>query len=173
MEIILSLVLGFKGSIRIIFPRQSACIECYLSLYTKTTENYPFCTIINTPRLPEHCVHWALSIAWPKFSTQTFSSDDNDHTQWLYEASLQRAQQFNIDGITKLFVINVIKNILPSIISTNAMIAAICVSEAHKLILRDIQTIKNYWMINGEDNFYGQTFTLKKYQDCLVCGQLK
>lgn len=29
-------------------------------------KTYPICTIINTPRLPEHCIEWALIIEWPK-----------------------------------------------------------------------------------------------------------
>lgn len=47
---------GFKGQARIIIPGMTACYECSLDMQTKPT-TYPLCTIANTPRLPEHCIH--------------------------------------------------------------------------------------------------------------------
>ena len=40
---------GFKGHCRVILPTMTACIECNMDLYPPQ-QNYPMCTIANTPR---------------------------------------------------------------------------------------------------------------------------
>lgn len=55
--------------------------------------------------------------------------DDPQHVSWIYEKSVERAHQFNISGVTYRLVQGVIKNIIPAVASTNAVIAAVCATE--------------------------------------------
>ena len=49
--------------------------------------------------------------------------DNPDHVNWLFQASSKKAEQNNIQGVTYELVQGVIKNIIPAIASTNAIIA--------------------------------------------------
>ena len=66
---------GFKGQARVIIPRMSACFECTLDLFPPRV-TFPICTIAHTPRLPEHCIEWASSIAWPAAFPSTVRQSD-------------------------------------------------------------------------------------------------
>jgi len=66
---------GFKGQARVIIPRMSACFECTLDLFPPRV-TFPMCTIAHTPRLPEHCIEWASSIAWPAAFPSTVCQSD-------------------------------------------------------------------------------------------------
>lgn len=94
---------------------------------------YPLCTIANTPRLPEHCIEYVKVIQWPKENpwNVALDGDDPQHISWVYEKSLERALQFNIIGLTYRLVQGVVKNIIPAVASTNAVIAAVCSTEVY------------------------------------------
>lgn len=123
---------GFKGHARIILPGISACIDCTLDLYPPQV-NYPLCTIANTPRLPEHCIEYVKLIQWAKENPWSvpIDGDDPQHISWIYEKSMERALQFNITGLTYRLVQGVVKNIIPAVASTNAVIAAVCATEVN------------------------------------------
>ncbi|KAJ3417603.1 hypothetical protein HDV05_000060 [Chytridiales sp. JEL 0842] len=161
---------GFKGQSRIIVPRISACYECSLDMQTKPT-SYPICTIANTPRLPEHCVEWASVIQWPKeFPGKKVDGDDPEHLKWLFQTASARAAEFNITGVTYSLTQGVVKNIIPAIASTNAIIAAACANEAFKLATSCYTTLNNYMMYVGDEGIYTHTFELEKKPECPVCG---
>ncbi|KAK9458924.1 uncharacterized protein V1516DRAFT_697360 [Lipomyces oligophaga] len=163
---------GFKGQSRVILPTLTSCYECSLDMLG-TQQTFPICTIANTPRLPEHCIEWALVLEWPKlFPDKKLDNDNPDHIQWLYEKALTRATHFKIDGVTYSLTQGVAKNIIPAIASTNAIIAASCCSEALKLASTCNPFLSNYMMYSGNDSVYTYTFEHQQKEDCPVCGNL-
>ncbi|KAN0139541.1 hypothetical protein V8E53_002657 [Lactarius tabidus] len=138
---------GFKGQARVILPTITSCYECSLDKLNKPTV-FPICTIANTPRLPEHCIEWASVIEWPRVKGDTkLDTDDPEHIQWLYDIALARAKEFKIlEGITWSLTQGVVKNIIPAIASTNAIVAASCCNEAFKIATSSAAYLNNYFM---------------------------
>jgi len=114
--------------------------------------------------------------------------DIPEHVKWLYETAQKRAAEYNISGVTYRLTLGVIKNIIPAIASTNAIIAGLefefhlifytyeraagCANEAFK-IATDVSNVLNNWMMfNGVTGLYTHTFEFEKQTDCLVCGGL-
>jgi len=112
---------GFKGNARVILPTLSPCIDCTLDLYPPQV-SYPLCTIANTPRLPEHCIEYVKVILWEKENpfNCALDGDDPEHLSFVFEKSQERANTFNITGLTYRLVQGVLKNIIPAVSSTNA-----------------------------------------------------
>ncbi|KAE8257878.1 hypothetical protein A4X13_0g2065 [Tilletia indica] len=161
---------GFKGQARVILPTISSCYECSLDMLNKQTV-FPICTIANTPRLPEHCIEWASVLEWPKvFPDKKLDNDNPDHIEWLYTKAAARAKQFNIEGVTWSLTQGVVKNIIPAIASTNAIIAAACTQEAFKIATTCAPFMNNYMMYTGNEGVYTYTFEHEKRPDCPVCG---
>ncbi|KAJ5646597.1 hypothetical protein N7490_002969 [Penicillium lividum] len=163
---------GFKGQARVILPTLSSCIECQLDMHAPRPA-VPLCTIATIPRQPQHCIEWAHQIAWQeKRKDDTFDSDDMEHISWVYNEALQRAQHFHIHGVTFQMTQGVVKNIIPAIASTNAVIAASTTSEVLKIATSCNPYLDNYMMYAGEEGVYTYTFEAEKKADCPVCGNL-
>ncbi|OQD72962.1 hypothetical protein PENDEC_c018G05254 [Penicillium decumbens] len=163
---------GFKGQARVILPTLSSCIECQLDMHAPRPA-VPLCTIATIPRQPQHCIEWAHQIAWQeKRKDDTFDSDDMEHISWVYNAAMERAQQFHIHGVTFQMTQGVVKNIIPAIASTNAVIAASTTSEVLKIATSCNPYLENYMMYAGEEGVYTYTFEAEKKPDCPVCGNL-
>jgi len=64
----------------------------------------------------------------------------------------------------------VIKNIIPAIASTNAVIAAACSNEAFKFATNASGFLNNYMMYIGGDGLYTLTFEYEKKENCTACG---
>jgi len=161
---------GFKGQARVILPTVTSCYECSLDMLNKPT-TFPICTIANTPRLPEHCIEWASVLEWPRLKGETRLDTDNpEHIQWLYNVALERAKEFKIEGVTWSLTQGVVKNIIPAIASTNAIIAASCCNEAFKIATSSAAYLNNYFMLIGTESVYSYTFEHEKRADCPVCG---
>ncbi|WFD26846.1 E1 ubiquitin-activating enzyme [Malassezia nana] len=161
---------GLKGQARVILPTITSCYECSLDMLPKRTV-YPVCTIANTPRLPEHCIEWASVLEWPRVHPeQKLDTDNPEHIQWVMDTARTRAQAFQIDGITWTLTQGVIKNIIPAIASTNAIIAAACTQEAFKIATSTAPYLNNYMMYAGNEGMYTYTFDYAKRPDCPVCG---
>jgi len=161
---------GFKGQARVILPRVTSCFECSLDAFPPQV-NYPICTIANTPRLPEHCIEWAHIIQWPKEWKETkFDADNTEHMEWMFKNASKRAEEFNIKGVTYRLTQGVVKNIIPAIASTNAIIAAAEANEAFKIATSASVYLNNYMMYNGVTSLYTFTFPYEKKETCPVCG---
>ncbi|KAI9735647.1 MAG: hypothetical protein M1834_001663 [Cirrosporium novae-zelandiae] len=163
---------GFKGQARVILPTLTSCIECQLDMHAPRPA-VPLCTLATIPRQPQHCIEWANIIAWEEERKgETLDTDDPEHITWLYQRALQRAQEFNISGVTYSMTQGVVKNIIPAIASTNAIIAASCCNEALKIATNCNPFLQNYMMYSGDDSVYTYTFNHEKKDDCPVCGNL-
>ncbi|KAI8985087.1 hypothetical protein BDB01DRAFT_788873 [Pilobolus umbonatus] len=161
---------GFKGQTRVILPTMSSCYECSLDMFNQPT-TFPICTIANTPRLPEHCVEWASVLEWPRvWNDKKYDTDNPEDIHWIYTQALKRADEFNITGVTYSLTQGVVKNIIPAIASTNAIIAASCCNEAFKLVTAIANPLNNYMMYTGNEGIYTYTFEHQKKAECPVCG---
>ncbi|KAL4400919.1 NEDD8 activating enzyme [Malassezia pachydermatis] len=161
---------GLRGQARVILPTITSCYECSLDMLPKR-QTYPICTIANTPRLPEHCIEWASILEWPRTRPgEKLDKDDPQHIQWVMEHAIERAKQHGITGITWSLTQGVVKNIIPAIASTNAIIAAACTQEAFKIATSTAPYLNNYMMYAGNDGMYTYTFEYAKRVDCPVCG---
>jgi ubiquitin-activating enzyme E1 C len=153
----------------------TSCIECQLDMHAPRAA-VPLCTLATIPRQPEHCIEWAHIMAWEQEKPfPKLDNDDPEHITWLYQKALARAKEFNITGVTYSLTQGVIKNIIPAIASTNAIIAASCCNEAFKLATSTNPFLgmeENYMMYSGDDSIYTYTFKHEKKDDCPVCGNL-
>ncbi|EPS40597.1 hypothetical protein H072_5545 [Dactylellina haptotyla CBS 200.50] len=163
---------GFKGQARVMIPTISCCYECTLDMLTPRAA-VPLCTLASIPRQPAHCIEWASVIQWPKEKGDLkLDTDDPEHISWLYTQALGRAKEFNIPGVTYAMTQGVVKNIIPAIASTNAIIAASCCNEALKLATTAAPYLDNYMMYTGDESIYTYTFQHEKKEECPVCGNL-
>ncbi|KAF2146870.1 uncharacterized protein K452DRAFT_323927 [Aplosporella prunicola CBS 121167] len=168
---------GFKGQARVVLPTMTSCIECQLDMHAPRAA-VPLCTLATIPRQPQHCIEWAHIIAWEEERKDiTLDTDDPEHITWLYNKALSRAKEFNIPGVTYSMTQGVVKNIIPAIASTNAIVAASCCNEAFKIASNTnpplgIPETSNYMMYTGDDSVYTYTFEHQKKDDCPVCGNL-
>jgi len=123
----------------------------------------------------------------PPLAETKLDTDDPEHIQWLYDVALTRAKEFNIEGVTWSLTQGVVKNIIPAIASTNAIIAgtcfyprwfvrsltlyvASCCNEAFKIATSSAAYLNNYFMLIGTESVYSYTFEHEKRSDCPVCG---
>lgn len=165
---------GFKGQARVIIPSITSCIECQLDMHAPRAA-VPLCTIASIPRQPEHCIEWAHVIAWDKEKPfPALDKDDPEHITWLYQKALIRANEFSIAGVTYALTQGVVKNIIPAIASTNAVIAASCCNEVLKVATSVVPSLgdeANYMMYSGNESIYTYTFKHERKEDCPVCSE--
>ncbi|SCU97155.1 LAFA_0G10066g1_1 [Lachancea sp. 'fantastica'] len=168
---------GLQGHCKVIIPGFAACYECSLATLPAENESYPLCTVANNPRLPEHVIEYLLTVQWAlEQPDRSFDYTRNEDFEWLLKRSLERAALFKIDSskLTASFVLGVVKNIVPSVASTNAIIAAQCCNEVSKLLYNeyDIETSNNFMVYNGQNGCFTYAFKHERLPDCLVCGEL-
>lgn len=164
---------GFKGQTRVVIPSMTPCIECQLDLYAPRAA-VPLCTLATIPRQPEHCIEWAHIIAWEQEKPfPTLDKDDPEHITWLFQKARARAQEFNISGVTYSLTQGTVKNIIPAIASTNAIIAGSCCLEALKIATNTAPSLgfeENFMSYDGTEGIYTNTFKYERKDDCAVCG---
>jgi ubiquitin-activating enzyme E1 C len=140
---------GFKGHARVIVPGVTPCFQCTMWLFPPQTK-FPLCTLAETPRSAAHCIEYAHLIAWgTERQGEAFDADDPEHMKWVFEAALLRAEHFGIPGVTLSHTQGVVKNIIPAIPSTNAIVAAACALEVLKMVTMCAAGMDNYMMCAG------------------------
>jgi len=129
------------------------------------------CTIAETPRIADHCIEYAYIIEWEKnFPTKKVDKDSPEDMHWIYEAALERAKAYGIEGVTYMKTMGVVKNIIPAIASTNAIIAAACSTEALKVATYVTKPVDNYFMYMGQTGIHTATIQIEKDPNCLCCS---
>nr|XP_016448159.1 PREDICTED: NEDD8-activating enzyme E1 catalytic subunit-like [Nicotiana tabacum] len=103
-------------------------------------------------------------------SGKTFDPDDPEHMQWVYSEAVKRAELFGIPGVTYSLTQGVVKNIIPAIASTNAIISAACALETLKLVSGCSKTLSNYLTYNGVEGLHTKVTEFVRDKECLVCG---
>jgi ubiquitin-activating enzyme E1 C len=118
---------------------------------------------------------------------EKLDTDDPEHIGWLYTIAAARAKEFKIEGVTWSLTQGVVKNVIPAIASTNAIIAgmrassfslfclievlaAACCNEAFKIATSSAAFLNNYFMLIGTEGVYSYTFEHEKRDHCPVCG---
>ncbi|CAI9118572.1 OLC1v1020159C1 [Oldenlandia corymbosa var. corymbosa] len=161
---------GFKGHARVILPGITPCFECTIWLFPPQVK-FPLCTLAETPRTAAHCIEYAHLIKWDEVhSGKSFDPDDPDHMQWVYTEAVKRAELFGIPGVTYSLTQGVVKNIIPAIASTNAIISAACALETMKIITGCSKTLSNYLTYNGVEGLHTKVTDFVRDKECPVCG---
>ncbi|CAJ0573556.1 unnamed protein product, partial [Mesorhabditis spiculigera] len=162
---------GFKGNVRVIYPKMSACVECLLDLYPPQI-NFPMCTIAHTPRLPEHCVEYVKVVEWPKAHTdgESLDADKPEHVEWVLKRAQQRAENYKISGVDYRLCLGVLKRIIPAVASTNAVVAASCTLEVLKLTSNAAFPLNNYLNFSQTEGVHFGVVELERSINCIACG---
>ena len=103
---------GFRGQARVIIPRFTSCPSVRSTPSRRSGRI--LCTIAETPRLPEHCISYAQLVEWPKTNQRAIDTDSPDDMKWLFDVASKRASKFNIEGVTYMKTMGVVKNIIPA-----------------------------------------------------------
>lgn len=132
---------------------------------------YALCTIAERPRLPEHCIEYISIVEWKKNFDRPIDTDSVDDINWVCENAQKRGEQYGIFGINYSLTLGVIKNVIPAIASTNAIIAAETVLEAIKVLTNVSSILDNNFMYMGHEGLYGSHEKYEKEPDCNICSK--
>lgn len=124
--------------------------------------------------MPEHCIEYVKIIQWEKENPFDcdLDGDDPQHVSWVYEKAQERANTFHITGLSYRLVQGVLKHIIPAVASTNAIVAASCVTEVFKIATSCYQYYNNSLLFNDIDGIYTYIFEMEKKDNCLNCSNI-
>ena len=162
---------GFRGQTKVIIPYKTSCFDCAQELINTNRNTFAMCTIAENPRVPEHCIEYAFTIEWSKHHQKPVDKDSIEDVEWIYKTALERAKKYKIEGVTYNLTLGVIKNVIPAIASTNALIAASTVMEALKIWAGFSKRLDNYFMYMGHEGVYSSTFEYGKFEGCKTCSK--
>jgi NEDD8-activating enzyme E1 len=163
---------GYSGSVKTVLMGKTACVECTMWMYPPT-KAVPMCTLENVPRIPEHCVLYIKEKLWKDLRPdEELDADIPEHIVWVAERAQERQRQFNIRGsIDYAFTLGVVKNVVPAVGFTNAIVAGCTVLEALKVATAIAQPLNSYAYYNGSaDGVTSTTQFLAPSDDCPLCS---
>lgn len=166
---------SWKGHVKFIMPLETACMRCQQELFPKP-KVFQSCTIASNPRLPEHCVVYAQEIQWEKErSDEKLDGDNDEHIKWIMEKAKEHARKFSLpeDEINFRFTKGIVKNIVPAIASTQAIIASMCATEAIKYLTGTAPRLNNSIMFVGDaiTGAYLENYLYERKEDCEACSK--
>lgn len=158
---------GLNGHVKTIVPGITACWECSIGTLPQQQTQHPLCTIANNPRNLEHVVEYVVTVQ--------LAGEEPDPSR-LLKLCRQRALEFGIqtDKLTEAYVLGVAKHIVPSVSSTNAIVAGLCCNELVKIYndCVDFDRLKNFKTISATGGLYINSFQFDRLEDCPVCNGL-
>lgn len=161
----------WKGHVKFILPNETACMDCQSQYFVQPT-TFQDCTVASFPRQPEHCIIWAKELQWEKLrSGESVDGDNDEHIEWIMEQAIAHANKFGIEGVTRTLTKGVVKNIIPAIASSQAIVAAMCTTEALKLITQTGPNINNNLLFTGDIGVNMKNFEVDRLEECPGCGQ--
>lgn len=99
--------------------------------------------------------------------------DSRLHMMWIHNRAADRAALFGIPGLTYDKTMGAVKNIIPAVASTNAIIAAASVNEAIKCLSFSGQLCNTYMLYNGvsvENGVDCNVLDFERLEDCSACA---
>ncbi|RNF04672.1 putative ubiquitin activating enzyme [Trypanosoma rangeli] len=168
---------GYEASCRVIRldTGTTACIECDLDIYPPR-KTVPFCTLENVPRSPAHCVLYVQFRLWNVLRPgETLDSDNAAHIEWIRSEAQKRKELFCIMGpdIDFYFVLGVVKNVVPAVGFTNALVAGQASLELIKLLTGVAPSMQCFSYFNGAADCGGLTSYVTELSPnpaCPVCA---
>ncbi|KEG14524.1 ubiquitin activating enzyme [Trypanosoma grayi] len=168
---------GYEACCRVILlgEQPTPCIECMLDLYPKR-KTVPLCTLENIPRSPEHCVLYVQFRLWDEMRPGVaLDTNDMEHIHWVCRMAQRRKETFSIAGpdIDESFTLGVVKNVVPAVGFTNALVAGQATLELVKLLTGVAPSMQCFSYFNGAAECGGLTSyvtSLSPNPACPVCA---
>lgn len=163
---------GYRGSVKTVLMGKTACVECTMWMYPPT-KAVPMCTLENVPRIPEHCVLYVKEKLWKDLRPdEDLDADIPEHITWVAEMAQERQKAFRLGGtIDYSFTLGVVKNVVPAVGFTNAVVAGCTVLEALKLATAIAQPLNSYAFYDGAgEGVTSTTQFLAADDDCPLCS---
>ncbi|CAI7487549.1 CGH_1_collapsed_G0056560.mRNA.1.CDS.1 [Saccharomyces cerevisiae] len=114
---------------------------------------------------------WSMS---QLYNTPDLNIESTADVEFLLEKCCERAAQFSIstEKLSTSFILGIIKSIIPSVSTTNAMVAATCCTQMVKIYndLIDLENGNNFTLINCSEGCFMYSFKFERLPDCTVCS---
>jgi len=112
-------------------------------------------------------------IQWNDNFKRGVDKDSPEDMKWICDKAQERAVVYGISGVDYKLTMGVVKNIIPAIASTNALVSAACVNECVKILTGCNERLNNYMQYLGQTRVSVSVIEYKSNPDCLVCARHK